>query len=241
MSDFSVTLAVATHRDIKIRVWNTLWTLASCPNPKVSPCLVDGDALISRSRSRIATHFLQKTTDDYLFFLDDDVVISPQDARKLMLEAYNNKLPILGAPYATKSQEKSTFAIMTNENKGSFNFGKEGGLVSVKNVSTGCMLIAREVLEKMVKKETAHLVEQGYYSFFQHREGLIDGKWQDQSEDWFFCNEAKKLGFSIWMDSSIKLDHIGSFAYNFDYVKLLSDGGIKKHENVVLNYDLVNK
>lgn len=233
---FSVSVGVCSYTGMKVKTHGILWALRECPNIRIKPIVQDGDALISRSRNRVATHFLNNTTDDYLFFLDDDIVIDTFDATRMMQEAFANKYPILGAAYPVKDQEKPTLAIMTKDKKGSLKFGSGGGITQVDCVSTGCMLIDRRVLERMVKKETAHFCDQGYYTFFQHREMKINGKWDDCSEDWWFCRKATELGMNVWLDTRPKLTHIGNFNYTWDLMML--NGQFKKHEDIVLNYDL---
>lgn len=218
MPDFSVTIAVCAHRDIKASVFESLWALGSCPNPKVTVHVMDGDALISRSRSRAATKFLKDTKDDLLMFIDDDVVISTIDATKLMWEAWQLKLPVLGAAYVTKSKENPGFAIRPL-NTEVMKFGTDGEIYEVRSVSTGCMIIRREVLEKFVKDKVAPFCVHGsigYYPFFQHEKMVIDGIWEDISEDWYFCEKAKWLGYKVWCDTTIKLGHIGPYEYNWD-------------------------
>lgn len=233
MSSFSVTVAVCAHREIQAQTYENLRALEGCPDPKVTVRLVDGDALISRSRSRAATQFLEKTTDDLLMFIDDDIVISAFDASKLMHEAKQLKLPIVGAAYVTKSKSKPGFAIRPLEDIGSIDFGTNGKLYEMRSISTGCMVIQREVLKKFIKEGVAPLCrhgETGYYPFFQHEKMVIDGIWEDMSEDWYFCEKARRLGYSVWCDTTIKLGHIGPYEYTWDDVIEVKSGQRKTHD-----------
>lgn len=226
MSNFSVTLAVCAHRDIKAAVWENLWDTGGCPNPKVTVRVLDGDALISRSRSRAATFFLEKTKDDLLMFIDDDVVVSPMDVTKLMFEAQDLKLPIVGAAYVTKSKTKPGFAVrpLTLDR---LQFGTSGKLYEMRSISTGCMVIRREVLEKFISSGIAPMCRHGntfYYPFFQHEKMKIDGIWEDVSEDWYFCEKARELGFTVWCDTTIKTAHIGPYEYTWDDIEEVNHG-----------------
>lgn len=218
MSKFSVTVAVCAHREIQAQTYENLRALESCPDPKITVRLVDGDALISRSRSRAATHFLKTTKDDLLMFIDDDIVISAFDATKLMQEAYQLELPIVGAAYVTKSKENPGLAIRPLAKQG-IEFGTNGKLYEMRSISTGCMVIRREVLNKFINEDVAPLCRHGstgYYPFFQHQKMMIDNVWEDVSEDWYFCEKARKLGFKVWCDTTIKLGHIGPYEYTWD-------------------------
>jgi glycosyltransferase involved in cell wall biosynthesis len=212
--------------------------MRDCPDPKVNPIIQEGDALISRSRNKVATHFLKNTTDEMLCFLDDDIEIDPRDLQRMMKEVHDNGYPILGAAYALKDHKKGGMAFLPENNVGEIVFGEGGKIVPVKRVSTGCMIIRREVLETFVKKEAAHFCEDSKnYAFFQHREAQVDGVWKEASEDWWFCIKAKELGFQSFLDSRPITNHWGMFPYNIDYIDTLAMKQEKK-ETTVLSYAL---
>jgi hypothetical protein len=235
MATFKVTVVCCSHRNVMVSVLANLWTLRDCPDPKITLEFQDGDALISRSRSIRATKFL-KSDSDMLAFIDDDVAINSFDFTKLMWLAWKEKYPIIGAAYATKSKTKPGFAIRPLTNDVTMNFGASGGVYEVKDVSTGCVVIRREVLETMVEKEAVHLCRHGareYYPFFQHREVLEDdGVWEDKSEDWFFNWNARKLGFKVYCDTSIKTEHVGPYAFTWDDVLEVNQGKRETHPNI---------
>lgn len=237
MSSFAATVAVCAHRDIKAEVWERLWALGACPDPKITVRILDGDALISRSRSRAATYFLEKTEDDLLMFIDDDVVISPFDATKLLQEAHQLNLPIVGAAYVTKSKVKPGFAVRPLGTE-KIEFGVNGKIHEMRSISTGCMVIRREVLKKFINEKVAPLCTHGsakYYPFFQHEKMVIDGVWEDISEDWYFCEKARKLGYSVWCDTAIKLGHIGPYEYTWDDIIEVKNGARKTYDNHTFN------
>lgn len=239
---FSVTVAVCAHREIQAQTYENLRALESCPDPKVTVRLIDGDALISRSRSRAATAFLKSTQDELLMFIDDDIVISPFDATKLMQEAYQLKKPIIGAAYVTKSKKNPGFAVRPLKEE-SLAFGTEGKIYEMRSISTGCMIIQRDVLQKFINENIAPFCRHGntgYYPFFQHEKMMIDGVWEDVSEDWYFCEKARKLGFSIWCDTTIKLGHIGPYEYTWDDVIEAKHGIRKTYDNQIFNVGMHN-
>lgn len=237
---FKVAVGVCAHRNITLATFQSLWKLKDCPNPEIHILPLDQDALISRSRSLVATHFLDKTDDDILMFIDDDIRISTYDATKLMRECFEGKFDILGAAYVTKSKKNPGLAIEPAENIDRINFGKSGAIYEVNNVSTGCMAIRREVLRKMVETETAPLCRHGgigggtkYYAFFQHKAEVINGQWRDLSEDWWFTTRARGLGFKCWIDTTIKLSHIGQYEYDWD--DLINKEHRKEFDDLTVN------
>lgn len=211
--------------------------MGGCPNPKVTVRVLDGDALISRSRSRAATFFLKQTEDDLLMFIDDDVVISTVDATKLMWEAHQLKLSIVGAAYVTKTKVKPGFAIRPLGSD-TLEFGTNGKIHEVRSISTGCMVIRREVLNRLVNENIAPLCKHGtaaYHPFFQHEKMMIDGTWEDISEDWYFCEKARKVGYKVYCDTTIKLGHIGPYEYTWDDIIEVKQGLRKTYDSHTFN------
>lgn len=233
-NQFSVLLGLCAYRDIKIKTLELLLGLQNCPNPKIHYKVLMGDALISRSRSLIATFFLRETTCDVLFFIDDDVTMSTMDATSIMWAAYQHKLDIVGAIYPTKSQEAPGMVMTPLEYETSVAFGKQGGFLEARHIGNGCMAVRREVLQKMVDSGVP-LCRHGrkeYYPFFQHKAMLIDGSWEDLSEDYYFAEEARKLGFKVWADTRIKLYHEGPYLYSWDDVLEARKGVRKKYDDL---------
>ena len=231
---FSVTVGICSHREIKIYTLESLLGLQNCPNPKIHYKILIGDALISRSRSLVATHFLRNTTDDVLLFIDDDIRISTLDATSLMWAAHQHSLDIVGAIYPTKSKEAPGMVLTPLEYGVSVPFGKEGGFLEMRHIGNGCMAIRREVLQKMVDSGVP-LCKHGskeYYPFFQHQKALIDGAWEDLSEDYYFAEEARKLGFKVWADTRIKLYHEGPYLYSWDDVLETRKGQRKQYDDL---------
>lgn len=237
-SDFKVGLGICTHRDLRMKAHQGLRQLYKCPNPEIIEISVDQDALISRSRSRVVTHFLEKTDYDVLLFLDDDVVINTVDATKLAWLCYK-QYPIVGGIYVTKSQENPGLAATPWDESGTVVFGKDGGMMRMRDLATGCLAIRRSVLEDMVAKAEKigvhHCVhaDYKYWSVFQQQD-TWRGEWHDTSEDYFFCKNAIELGYELYADTSIILGHIGN--YEFTPHDLVNFPNRVKAQNIVLRY-----
>jgi hypothetical protein len=218
-ADFSVVVAICTHRDVKLQVFNLIRSLEQCPNPKIQIATAIGDALIDRSRSTIASTFLRDRSEDILWFIDDDIVTNSLDVTRLMWQMHKLDLDILAAPYPLKSVEDGKFAVRTLEDKTEFVVGKGAEIHPMRYVSTGCMGIKRKVLQKMVESEVVHLCHpdtKKFYPFFCPMEYKLNDKWIYLSEDWAFCQRALDLGFKVWCDFSVKLGHIGQYEFTFE-------------------------
>lgn len=156
-------------------------------------------APVDHARNEIVREFL-KTNMDYLFFVDSDT-IPPDWALKAMLKS--NKDIVTGlTPMLRYDDHQDTWATMYNAfNRERDENGKviktrvaEGnGLVEVERCGASCLLIKREVLEKM---------EEPWFKFDwdeKHREHT--------SEDIYFCDQARALGYKIYANMEVVCKH----------------------------------
>ena len=98
-------------------------------------------------------------------------------------------------------------------------------LSKVKHISTGFMMIKRNVIEKMSKAfpSTKYVddvnflkAEENEFAYALFDCGVEEGHYF--SEDWLFCHRWTKMGGSIWMDVSIALTHTGIEDYKGCYI-----------------------
>lgn len=163
-----------------------------------------GDALISRSRSIAAYQFLKKNPAPYLIFLDGDIIFTPQDIGKL-LDALNGGSDVVGGLYPVRG---GTFLAQRGWN-GQFHI--TGNLEGVQFVSTGFLGISRRILEKIT--EDMPLLNEGNWS--ECLPIFEDGRYENIfiSEDWDFCNKARKAGATIYAHTGIQLRHLKEKVY----------------------------
>jgi hypothetical protein len=103
-------------------------------------------------------------------------------------------------------------------------FVKLNTILDVDIVGFGCVLIKREVFEK--------LKERNYSTFFNFKN--ISSEAEEQlNEDMTFCENARKEGFKIHLDTSIVCKHIGEILVdeNISYL-LLENRMSKDHPNL---------
>lgn len=237
-------VAMCVHRGARIKVLNLARWLEKTKDMDIEFTALDGDALIDRSRSRVATYFVEDRKDcDVLVFIDDDIVYEPETIIKQIKLIREHNLDIVGATYATKDHSKKpSLTFRGLDDKDEFFFGKDGGVREIMYLSTGCMAIHRRVIERMVETNTVHLCHPDtlrFYPFFMPIEKEIKpGKWTYLSEDWAFCDRARELGFKVWVDCSSKLKHIGDYPYDWD--DILREPK-KVHENIKFSVDITKE
>lgn len=132
----------------------------------------------------------------WLFFLDDDVVPPPDAFARL---AAHGKDIVSGLYYRRASPIVPV--AMTLDDKGESRWVTEwsppDSLVEVDYVGAGCLLIHRRVLERLPRP------------WFVWEIGRGDLPAPHLSEDFSFCRRAKQAGFSVYLDTSVRCEHIG--------------------------------
>lgn len=155
-----------------------------------------GEILVPFARERLADTAIEMGCD-YLFMIDDDMLAPPDLFFKL---AANDK-DICAALAFTRNPDHKPVIYETVEGVGPENGQPYGFTRFVQNyprnvllecdaVGFGAVLIKTDVLRKLQKP------------WFFGMEGT--------GEDIAFCTKAKKAGFNVFMDTRIKMGHLGT-------------------------------
>jgi len=152
------------------------------------------------SRNILRKYFLDNEYD-YFLSLEQDVV-PPKDVIERLLK---HGKEITGGLYFYLGDDKKTLLPMLwvhyNDDYAKrlmFNEIPENELIEVVTCGLGCVLIKREVLEKI---EFRHVKD------------------EEPWDDLWFCEDARKKGFKVYVDTSVKCKH---------YVKGMDWSKIKK-------------
>jgi len=203
-------------------------TLMQCLYDKSHPVkgiiMQNGDSLVTRARNKTVHDFL-KTDNEYLLFIDNDIMFRPDDIVSLV----NRNLPIVGGLYFKKKLPYSPVLNTVVKDYGN-------GLIEVAELGTGFLMIHRDVFiairnqfpENTYKNESDE-ADGEYYDYF--RVGVFDGRYL--SEDYYFCAIARKAGFKVFCDTTALVRHAGRAVYPFDDTTFLEAGADFLHK-----YDL---
>ena len=176
---------------------------------------LSGCSLITKARNALVADFL-KTDADALLFVDSDVVVDPESI--LRLYALSIGKDITAGIYPRRGADRKFFLDMATDENNRLLFD-QNGLMQIKRIGTGFMMIQRHVIEGMIAKHP----EWAYYNNVDDRTDyalfdfvLRDGEYY--GEDYAFCDRAQADGYSIYLDPTISLPHVGTeeFTRNFE-------------------------
>lgn len=134
----------------------------------------------------------------WLMFIDDDTCV-PSDAFE-RLSSHN--LDIVSGLYYRRSQPIGHPVMLRETPQGTQfidNF-RPGEMVEADLVGAGCMLIHRRVFEQL-----SQTLGNRWFRWMMES----DKPNERCSEDFFFCREARKAGFKIYVDTMVQCEHIG--------------------------------
>jgi glycosyltransferase involved in cell wall biosynthesis len=176
------------------------------------------------ARNRIVQNALGKDAD-YLFFVDADMIFPPDTLLRLL----SHDLDIVNSLAFRRIKPHYPCIFKWNEKEGSYETVQyAGGLVEVDATGMPAILIKTEVFKKM--KDTWPGRPWYYY-----RDNLF-------SSDITFCENARKLGYKIMIDTDLKIGHLGEeivITEDF-YLHHLSEEAKKEHNEGVRNYIKTN-
>lgn len=184
-----------------------------------------GDSLIPRARNAITARFLESDCT-HLLMIDSDLVFSNDQIRRIL----SHDEDVVSGLYPKKQEGKPQMVCNTLDAPG---IHTADGMLQIKYAGTGFILVARHVFGEMIAKYGDELgyepdqqkgrKEWDFWSVGVYK--YPDGKKRYLSEDWYFCQRALDLGFSVWADTQILLKHSGAAVYPLSYQEkeILSD------------------
>lgn len=204
---------------------------------------VGNESLITRARNGIVAKFLANDELTHIMFIDADITFSWISVLRLLL---SNK-DVCGGCYPKKTinwnkikrnviknpemNEKELLArsvdyvfnpIYYSEN-GNTVIKVENGLIKVKDVATGFMMVKKNVFQTMKYKYPEFkyknnvagyhndATSENFYTFFDTEVDEVSEVYL--SEDYYFCKYWSKCGGELWLDLNTNLNHTGIIDY----------------------------
>lgn len=169
-----------------------------------------GDALISRTRSKIATQFLEQGLGDVLVMIDHDINWAPGDLVSLV-NACKQVKGIVGGVYPKRGFGIGVPARLLTTDP--VQFGSDA-LAPAQHIGTGFMAIHRKALEKIAADlpMTIHRFKPIFATeLYQFPDD--PGKWEYFSEDYAFCQRAIDKKVKVFAYLKPTLTHYGHHMY----------------------------
>lgn len=176
----------------------------------------DGKA---RARSITASRFLEQTPEaNYLLFIDSDILFRPQHVKRIF-EDMRDGYDLIGGLFAVRGgTQASSYGI---EGK----LMLDGNIHEFEYIATGFMGVTRKLLLKIrdeIPLPLLHPHDIKFWPFFEERQYPDrEGEGIFLSEDYDFCEKARKVGTKPYIDTSVQLGHLGEYSYSLNDVVTL--------------------
>lgn len=183
---------------------------------------ISNESLITRARDVIAADFLNATDFQCLLFIDADIEFEPADVAhvwNLCLDGAD----VAAGHYRHKNPDARREAWVDGKLRPIAEFSKP---FAVDYAGTGFMCIKRGTFERLKQANPKWRYEEGFpgadrkqevrecWAFFQDPIATCGdlGRFH-LSEDYFFCQEVRKLGMKVIMHPGVQLKHWGQYPY----------------------------
>ena len=193
---------------------NSLHTQVHGCGMKCQMYFMEQESLISRARNNIVHAFMANEKCTHLLFWDADIeCVGTTHGENGIRKLVENGKDITGGLYALKAGVDGKLASQPLKHP----VVLDGGIIQMRWLSTGMMMIARHVVEKMMA-QYPELIYDGdsnmagkkvFGMFNTYIHVLENGVHKYLSEDWAACARWTDMGGEIWADTSIVLNHWG--------------------------------
>ena len=160
--------------------------------------------LIVNQRDQLADMALEAGSS-HILWLDSDMMFPPDTVERLL----SHDVGIVAGNYVTRQYPHKTVAYTEMHNWHSYliNDPDDDVLVSVDAVGMGCMLVRTDIVKAM--------------SLPRFQTVWVEESQDHMGEDFYFCQQARALGSTIWIDQTFsdKLVHLGTFAFTHTLVR----------------------
>ena len=175
---------------------------------------ISGCSLITKARNGLVADFLESDADSMLF-IDADVVVNADAILRLF--ALSLDKDITAGIYPRRGSDRKFFLDYHLDDKGALEFDANG-LLRISRIGTGFMMIQRHVLETMIAKHPEWAYDNNVTNRTEHAIfdlAIVNGEYY--GEDYLFCDRAAADGFTVFLDPSISLPHVGQEKFTRDF------------------------
>ena len=174
---------------------------------------IRGYAAIDAARNQMASDALARGFKE-LMWIDADIVFDPNDVDKLR----RRELPLVCGIYPKKSRRQFACSFLPQTRQ--VDFGIKGGVIEILYCGFGFVLTRRKVYETMQQQLRLPVCNQRFESpLLPYFAPWIIGEGEQAwylGEDYSFCERARRCGFRVMADTTIRLWHVGSYRFGWE-------------------------
>jgi hypothetical protein len=174
-----------------------------------------GWSAIDQGRNRMAYDAIYRRNFEEVLWIDSDIEFNPDDVDRI--RSWNKD--IVAGAYPMKNWPIMTVQPFIGD---VIEFKKTGGLKEVMCAATGFLYIKSHVFRIIKEKLDLPICNTSFSEpqipFFQPSIWEVENQNCYLGEDFSFCMRARKCGFPIYLDTGIKLGHIGKYTYEWEDV-----------------------
>lgn len=198
-----ITIAIVTNRQVQPKTLQSLLELTHHNKHHDLHFVVATEGYTTAQGRIYCVIQAQRNKSDYILYVDDDMTLEPDTIDRLLthgkeivgVNAYSRTLPL--STTVMMMDEKGEYKDPSKNTEWAMRVPEE--LFEVLAVGMGVALIKMEVFETIPKP---------WFKFDMHKDGYML-----KGEDAWFCSEARKKGYKIFCDGSLKIGHIGNYVY----------------------------
>jgi hypothetical protein len=172
-----------------------------------------GYSAIDAARNQLANDALAQGFDE-LMWIDADIVFDPDDVDELR----RHDLPLVCGIYPMKASRQFACAFLPQTRQ--VLFGTRGDVLEILYCGFGFVLTRRVVYETMQQKLGLAVCNQRFQApLVPYFTPLVAGEGEQAwllSDDYSFCERARRCGFRVLADTTIRLWHVGSYRYGWE-------------------------
>lgn len=203
----------------------------------------ENESLIPRARNRLVDAFLKNTEFSHAVFIDADIGFDPRDI--LAMLEFDKDIIGAGCVKKSIDWERVQRVVRQEPNRqytpdelsrigGQFVINWEhtngkktfslGEPCEVKHLGTGLLMVRRNVFDEFIEKYPDRWYDSSKsdpaslpgptHDFFQT--GVNPDTREYDSEDYWFCANAKAIGFKVWLCPWMKTTHQGTYTFTGD-------------------------
>lgn len=171
---------------------------------------MSNESLVTRARNNLMAKMMSNEAATHFMFIDADIRFNAEDIFRMIATDKD----IIAGLYPKKAYPIALNLNLHQETK------IQGPLFTVDTVATGFLMFKRKVYSDLIDahknlkyNDDVGLGKQFEPMMYAIFDCVIDDKGHYLSEDWTFCRRAKALGYEIWADSRVILNHTGTHEF----------------------------